>query len=799
MSRGTRLPALSSTKKMNHTATHEMHTTSSASAEVDPVCGMKVDPEHAAGSFEYQGKTYYFCSTHCLHRFRENPESFLNKAPQQPIGITRQPQPVATGRKYTCPMHPEIVRDGPGSCPICGMALEPVTVSLDQEENPELIDMTRRFWIAVVLMIPVFVLGMSDLIPGQPLQRLVSMRLLQWVQLILATPVVLWCGWPFFVRAWESIVNRSLNMFTLIGLGVAVGYFFSLIAVVLPGVFPHSFRHADGNVPVYFEAAAVIVTLVLLGQVLELRARSQTGTAIRELLGLAPKTARRIGENGQEQDVPLEHVRVGDRLRVRPGERVPVDGVVLEGLSAVDESMITGEPIPVEKQPGERVVGATINGTGSFVMRAERVGSETLLAQIVQMVAEAQRSRAPIQRLADVVSGYFVPAVVIIAVVTFVVWSVWGPEPRMAYGLVNAVAVLIIACPCALGLATPMSVMVATGKAAQNGVLFRNAEAIEVMRQVDTLVVDKTGTLTEGKPKLESVVINGAMDEATLLRLASSLEKSSEHPLASAIVAGARDRGVEVADAARFESITGKGVKGEVDGHRVAVGNRSLLEDFKMDAGELASQAETLRANGQTIMFVVVDEMPVGLIGVADPIKETTPDAVKQLHAEGIRIVMVTGDSRTTAEAVARKLGIDEVVAEVLPDQKVDVVKKFQAAGRTVAMAGDGINDAPALALARVGIAMGTGTDVAMKSADVTLIKGDLRAIVRARALSRATMQNIKQNLFFAFVYNSIGVPIAAGILYPFFGILLSPMIAAAAMSFSSVSVIGNALRLRRI
>jgi len=773
-----------------------MHTTSSASSVVDPVCGMKVDPDNAAGSFAYQGKTYYFCSKHCLHRFSENPETFLNPAPQPLIGISRQPKPVARDQKYTCPMHPEIVRDGPGSCPICGMALEPLTVSLDQEENPELIDMTRRFWIAVVLTIPVFALGMSDLIPGQPLQQLVSMRTLQWVQLILATPVVLWCGWPFFVRAWESILNRSLNMFTLIGLGVAVGYLFSVIAVVLPGVFPHSFRHADGNVPVYFEAAAVIVTLVLLGQVLELRARSQTGTAIRELLGLAPKTASRISENGQEQDIPLEHVSVGDRLRVRPGETVPVDGIVLEGSSAVDESMITGEPIPVEKQSGDRVVGATINGTGSFVMRAERVGSETLLAQIVQMVAEAQRSRAPIQRLADVVSGYFVPAVVIIAVITFVVWSIWGPEPRMAYGLVNAVAVLIIACPCALGLATPMSIMVATGKAAQNGVLFRNAEAIEVMRKVDTLVVDKTGTLTEGKPKLASVVTNGHVEERTLLRLAASLEKSSEHALASAIVSGARERGIEVVDAARFESITGKGVRGEVDGHRVAVGNRSLLE--KLDAGELAAQAETLRANGQTLMFVIVDEKPAGLIGVADPIKETTPDAVKQLHAEGIRIVMLTGDSRTTAEAVARKLGIDEVVAEVLPDQKADVVKKFQDARRVVAMAGDGINDAPALALAHVGIAMGTGTDVAMKSADVTLVKGDLRAIVRARALSRATMDNIKQNLFFAFVYNSLGVPLAAGVLYPFFGILLSPMIAAAAMSFSSVSVIGNALRLRR-
>ena len=759
---------------------------------------MTVDPDHAGGSFEYRGNTYYFCSTHCLHRFRENPESFLTKSAPQPIGITRQPKApaAAPGQKYTCPMHPEIIRDGPGSCPLCGMALEPLTVSLEVEENHELTDMTRRFWIAVVLAIPVFALGMSDLIPGEPLQRLVPMSTLQWVQLILASPVVLWAGWPFFVRAWQSIVNRSLNMFTLIGLGVGVGYLFSVIAVVMPGVFPASFRDAHGNVPVYFEAAAVIVTLVLLGQVLELRARSQTGNAIRELLGLAPKTARRIA-HGHEEDVPLEHVSVGDLLRVRPGEKVPVDGVVVEGASAIDESMITGEPIPVEKHAGDRVVGATVNGTGSFVMRTERVGSETLLSQIVQMVAEAQRSRAPIQKLADVVSSYFVPAVILIAVLTFIVWSIWGPEPQMAHGLVNAVAVLIIACPCALGLATPMSIMVSTGKAAQNGVLFRNAEAIEVMRKVDTLVVDKTGTLTEGKPRLESVVVANGFDEQTLLRLAGGLERSSEHPLAAAIVSGAQERGVEIKDAARFQSITGKGVIGEVDGHRVAVGNRSLLDDLKLDHGELTAGAEELRANGHTIMFVVIDGKPAGLIGVADRIKETTPDAVKQLHAEGIRLVMLTGDSRTTAKAVARKLGIDEVVAEVLPDQKVDVVKRLQNAGRMVAMAGDGINDAPALAQAHVGIAMGTGTDVAMQSADVTLVKGDLRGIVRARSLSRATMSNIKQNLFFAFIYNTLGVPIAAGVLYPFFGILLSPMIAAAAMSFSSVSVIGNALRLR--
>jgi P-type Cu+ transporter len=786
---------------MNHTAAHTAH-----EPALDPVCGMTVDPDRAAGSFEYKGQTYYFCSTHCLHRFRENPESFLNKPPTNPptniapqpigIGITRQPKPIA-GQKYTCPMHPEIIRDAPGSCPICGMALEPLTVSLEEEKNPELVDMTRRFWVAVVLSIPVFVLGMSDLIPGQPLQRVIPMRTLVWVQLVLATPVVLWAGWPFFVRAWQSIVNRSLNMFTLIGLGVAVAYLFSLIAVVVPGIFPPSFRDHHGNVPVYFEAAAVITTLVLLGQVLELRARSQTGLAIKALLGLSPKTARRINRDGNEEDVPLDDVHVGDRLRVRPGEKVPVDGIVLEGSSAVDESMISGEPIPVEKGPSDRVVGGTVNGRGAFVMRAERVGSETLLAQIVQMVAEAQRSRAQIQRLADVVSGYFVPSVVVIAVITFIVWSVWGPEPRMAYGLVNAVAVLIIACPCALGLATPMSIMVATGKAAMNGVLFKNAEAIEVMRQVDTLVVDKTGTLTEGKPKLQSVVTSDGIDEQALLRLAASLERNSEHPLASAIVLGARERGLKLVDATRFNSLTGKGVVGEVDGRRVALGNRSLLDEFRVDSKELLEKAEALRASGQTIMFVIVDEKPVGLIGVADPIKETTPDAVVQLHAEGIRIVMLTGDSHTTAEAVARKLNIDEVVAEVLPDQKVDVVKRFQDAGGIVAMAGDGINDAPALAQAHVGIAMGTGTDVAMKSADVTLVKGDLRGIVRARSLSRATMRNIKQNLFFAFIYNTLGVPLAAGVLYPFFGLLLSPMIAAAAMSFSSVSVIANALRLR--
>ncbi len=754
---------------------------------IDPVCGMTVDPEHAAGSFEYEGETFYFCSTHCLHRFRQDPKQFLQN------DLLKE-EPAA--REYTCPMHPEIVRNGPGSCPICGMALEPRVMTLDtEEENPELATMTRRFWVSVVLTLPVLAIGMSEFIPGQPLQRSVAMSTLAWVQLVLATPVVLWGGWPFFERAWQSIVSRNLNMFTLIGLGVGVGYVYSLLAVLVPRIFPTSFRDEMGNVPVYFEAAAVITTLVLLGQVLELRARSQTGAAIKALLGLAPATARRIS-NGQEQDVPLDQVRVGDLLRVRPGEKVPVDGVIVEGASAIDEAMVTGEPIPVEKQPSDRVIGATLNTTGSFIMRAERVGSETLLAQIVRMVADAQRSRAPIQRLADVVSGYFVPAVVIIAVATFIVWSIFGPEPRMAYGLVNAVAVLIIACPCALGLATPMSIMVATGKAAHNGVLFKNAEAIEVLRKVDTLVVDKTGTLTEGKPRVVSVTSNG-FDEELLLRWGASLERSSEHPLANAIVGAAQERNLQLTDARQFESFTGKGVVGEIDGHAVALGNRALLDQLKIDSGELSLRAEDLRADGQTVMFVAIDGKPAGLIGVADAIKATTLEAIKQLHAEGMRVVMLTGDNRTSAEAVARKLNIDEVLAEVLPDQKVDAIKRLQSAGRIVAMAGDGINDAPALAQADVGIAMGTGTDVAMESADVTLVKGDLRGIVRARVLSRAAMANIKQNLFFAFVYNSLGVPVAAGVLYPVFGILLSPMIAAAAMSFSSVSVIANALRLR--
>jgi Cu+-exporting ATPase len=715
-------------------------------------------------------------------------------------GMALEPLTVSAPKdkiEYTCPMHPQIVRDAPGFCPICGMALEPRTVTLE-EENAELTDMKRRFWISTALTLPLLILAMSEMLPGDPLRNLIGPRISIWISLLLASPVVLWGGWPFFVRAWYSVVNRSLNMFTLIGLGVGVAYIYSLIAALLPQIFPASFRDHLGNVPVYFEPAAVITTLVLLGQVLELKARSSTSTAIRALLGLAPKTARRIAPDGSEQDVPLDQVVKGDLLRVRPGEKVPVDGIVLEGTSSVDESMVSGEPIPVEKRQGDRVIGATVNGTGSFVMEAERVGAETLLSQIVQMVSEAQRSRAPIQKLADVVSGYFVPAVILIAIITFFVWATVGPEPRITYALVNAVAVLIIACPCALGLATPMSIMVATGKAAQAGVLFKNAEAIEVLREIDTLVVDKTGTLTEGKPKLMTVASANGFSEQELLRLAASLERASEHPLAAAIVSGAQERQVGLIKAESFESITGKGIKGQINGRSVGLGNRALFEELGIDSGSLAAEAEKFRADGQTVMFLAVDGKAAGLIGVADPIKESTPEAIRQLHEQRIRIVMLTGDSKTTAQAVAKRLNIDEVVAEILPNEKAEIVKRFQNEGRKVAMAGDGINDAPALAQAQVGIAMGTGTDVAMQSAGVTLVKGDLGGIVRAIRLSRATMNNIKQNLFFAFIYNSLGVPIAAGVLYPFIGLLLSPMIAAAAMSLSSVSVIGNALRLRR-
>jgi Cu+-exporting ATPase len=821
----------------------------------DPVCGMTVSegsPHHT----EHGGRPYDFCSGHCLATFKADPGAYLNGGAPASVGSApgaadgamhgaargtthgvadsgapaaagsvyvcpmdpevraskpgpcpkcgmalepEHPAAPATRTEYTCPMHPEIVRDAPGSCPICGMALEPRVVTLDEGENPELKDMRRRFWVSLALTVPVAGIAMSHLLPGDPLAHVFPHTVWRLVELVLATPVVLWGGWPFFVRFWTSLVNRSLNMFTLIGMGVGVAWGYSTVAALLPGLFPAAFRGEGGAVAVYFEAAAVITTLVLLGQVLELKARHQTGAAIKALLGLAPKTARRIRPDGTDEDVPLEHVQPGDRLRVRPGEKVPVDGTVLEGSSAVDEAMITGEPMPVEKRAGDRVIGATINGTGALVMQAERVGAETLLARIVQMVAEAQRSRAPIQKLADTVSGYFVPAVVAVAGVSFGVWSVWGPAPAMAFGLINAVAVLIIACPCALGLATPMSIMVATGKGATFGVLFKNAEAIETLRKVDTLVVDKTGTLTEGKPKLVTVETAEGLDEATFLRLAASLERGSEHPLAEAIVKGAEARGVTPVEARDFASVTGKGVQGRVDGRLVALGNRALLDELGIDPGALAERAEALRGEGQTVMFVTVDGRPAGLLGVADPIKETTAQAIRALHDEGVRIVMLTGDSRTTAQAVARALGIDDVVAEVLPDQKAQAIKELQAQGRIVAMAGDGINDAPALAQAQVGIAMGTGTDVAMQSAGVTLVKGDLRGIIRARRLSRATMRNIKQNLFWAFAYNSLGVPVAAGVLYPFFGLLLSPILAAAAMSFSSVSVIANALRLRRV
>ncbi len=693
-------------------------------------------------------------------------------------------------------MHPEIVRDGPGSCPICGMALEPLTVSAGDEENPELVDMRRRFRVSAVLSVPLLVIAMRDLLPGSA--GMSGSPILPWVELALATPVVLWGGWPFFVRFAQSIRNRSLNMFTLIGLGVGVAYLYSLAAIFFPGIFPRSFRDASGHVGLYLEAAAIIVALVLLGQVLELKARSQTGAAIRALLDLAPKTARRVDPGGVEVDIPLDQVQVGDRLRVRPGEKIPVDGSVAEGSTAVDESMVTGEPIPVEKNAGDRLIGSTVNGTGSVILKAERVGAETMLSQIVRLVSEAQRTRAPIQKLADLVAGYFVPIVIAISVITFGVWAFAGPDPKMAHGLVNAVAVLIIACPCALGLATPMSIMVATGKAAKAGILFRNAEAIESMRKVDTLVMDKTGTITQGKPRVMEILAQPGFDEAEILRLAASLERGSEHPLAAAIVGAAEEKNLVLETAQDFKSRTGRGVSGRIGKHAVSLGNGVLLEELGLDPGPLAARAEEMRSRGQTAIFLAVDAKIAGILGVADPIKESSAEAIRLLRKEGIRVVMLTGDSKTTANAVAKQLGIDEVVAEVLPEDKVNVIKRYQADGRFVAMAGDGVNDAPALAQAQVGIAMGTGTDVAMESAGVTLLRGDLLGIVHARSLSRATMRNIKQNLFFAFVYNTLGIPVAAGVLYPFFGLLLSPMIAAAAMSFSSVSVIGNSLRLGR-
>ena len=804
-----------------------------AIGEIDPVCGMTVQPATAAGSYEYRGKKYYFCAVRCLEKFRTDPDYYLTPPEQRtpkpmPVpasGITKYVCPMdpdvletkpgacpicgmalepadvtaaSTRTEYTCPMHPEVVQADQGNCPICGMALEPRTVTAE-EVNPELVDMTRRFWQSVILGSPILALMISEMMPGQPLQQLVSGRALVWFQFALATPVVLWAGRPLFERAWASLVNRHLNMFTLIGLGTGAAYFYSVAATLMPGLFPDSFRVHGGELAVYFEPSVAIVALVLLGQVLELRARSRTSSALKALLGLAPKTARVVQTDGREDDIPLEHVQVGDRLRVRPGEKIPVDGVVVEGTSAVDESMVTGESLPVEKRAGQKVVGATVNGTGSFVMRAERVGRETLLAQIVRMVSEAQRTRAPIQRLADVVAAYFVPIVILVAVITFVIWALYGPEPRLAYALLNAVAVLIIACPCALGLATPMSIMVGTGRGATAGVLIRNAEALETLAKVDVLVVDKTGTLTEGKPRLMTVAPLPHATETELLRLAAGLEQSSEHPLASAIVSGARDKGILPSKVEDFRSLTGKGVTGMIEGRSVAVGTVLLLSELGIETEPLLAQAEPLRQEGQTVMFAAIDGKPAGLLGVADPVKSTTPEAIDLLHREGLRLVMLTGDNRMTAESVARRLQIDEVQAEVLPEQKATVIKRLQAEGHVVAMAGDGINDAPALAQAQVGIAMGTGTDVAMESAGVTLVKGDLRAIARARRLSQGTMRNIRQNLFFAFVYNTLGVPIAAGVLYPFVGVLLSPMVASAAMTFSSVSVIANALRLRKI
>jgi Cu+-exporting ATPase len=795
----------------------------------DPVCGMTVDPGAAAGQSEYKGRTYYFCSASCLRKFRESPEAILNPKPEsrgaaaedvdytcpmdpevvrkgpgacRKCGMALEPMlpaAPATKTEYTCPMHPEVVRDEPGACPICGMALEPRVVTLEVEENPELRDMKRRFRVSVALTLPVLLLAMSEMIPGQPVQHAISARALTFLQFALATPVVLWGGKPFFERGWASVVNRSPNMFTLIAIGAGAAWVYSVAAAFFPNFFPDSFRGHGGEVAVYFESAAVITTLVLLGQVLELRARSQTSGAIKTLLGLAPKTARLVRPDGIDVDIPLGEARPGDLLRVRPGEKVPVDGVIMEGRSAVDESMVTGEPIPVEKTGGDSVTGGTINGAGAFIMRADRVGADTLLAQIVRMVGEAQRSRAPIQRLADAVSSWFVPTVVIIAALTFLIWAFAGPEPRMVYALVNAVAVLIIACPCALGLATPMSVMVGVGRAATSGVLIKNAAALETLEKVNTLVVDKTGTLTMGKPKITLFEKLGDIDDSTALRLAASLEQASEHPLAAAFVAAAAERKLQLSPVAEFRSVTGKGVIGRVEGHEVALGNRSLFAELGVDPGDESEKTDQWRDLGSTVIFLTVDGKPAYLFGVEDPIKETSREAIGQLHREGLRVVMLTGDNRATAEAVARRLGIDEVIAEVLPAQKSAAVEQLQKNGRIVAMAGDGINDAPALARAQVGVAMGAGADVAVESADVTLVQGDLRGIVRAIKLSRATMRNIRQNLFFAFVYNVVGVPIAAGVLYPIVGLLLNPMIASAAMTFSSVSVILNALRLRKL
>ncbi|MGG5822918.1 heavy metal translocating P-type ATPase [Falsiroseomonas sp. HW251] len=756
----------------------------------DPVCGMTVDPAKTAHHAEHAGATYHFCSGGCRAKFVADPARYLDPKPP------RTAEAVPAGTIWTCPMHPQIRQDRPGSCPICGMALEPETPSADAGPNPELVDFTRRFWIGLALTVPVVLLEMVGHLTGM-MHLVGGPRVGNWIQLALATPVVLWAGWPFFERGWASLRNRSLNMFTLIALGTGVAWVFSVVATLAPGIFPAAFRGSDGSVAVYFEAAAVIVVLVLLGQVLELRARERTGGAIRALLDLAPPDARRIGAGGTEEIVPLAHVAVGDRLRVRPGDKVPLDGEVLDGASNVDESMVTGEPVPVPKAPGARVVGGTLNGQGSFVMRADRVGKDTVLAQIVRMVAGAQRSRAPIQRLADQVSGWFVPLVIAIAVLAFGAWAIWGPEPRLTFGLIAAVTVLIIACPCALGLATPMSIMVGVGRGAQAGVLIKNAEALERMERIDTLVVDKTGTLTQGRPEVVALVPAAGMSEDELLRLAAGLERPSQHPLAEAVVRAASERGLSLPAVEGFDAPAGRGVTGVVERRRVAVGNARLMGDLHVAITTIASEAERLRCEGATVFFVAVDGAAAGLVAVADPVKPTTPAALAALAQEGVRVVMLTGDNRTTAQAVAKRLGIVEVEAEVLPEDKQRIVEKLKAEGRRVAMAGDGVNDAPALAAAEVGIAMGTGTDVAIASAGVTLLGGDLMGIVRARRLSQAVMRNIRQNLFFAFAYNAAGIPIAAGVLYPFFGILLSPVIAAAAMALSSVSVVGNALRLR--
>tara|TARA_B100000700_G_scaffold326219_1_gene437097 strand:+ start:4687 stop:7005 length:2319 start_codon:yes stop_codon:yes gene_type:complete len=766
---------------MTQSHTHEV---------TDPVCGMTVDPHQTEHRASHAGKTWYFCSARCRQKFEGDPDTYLQ-------GDDSPAEPAPPGTIYTCPMHPEIRQEGPGDCPICGMALEPETVTADSGPSEELKDMTRRFWIGLVLALPVLVLEMGGHVFG--LDHLIAPQVSNWIQLLLATPVVVWAGAPFFVRGWRSIVRRSLNMFTLIAIGTGAALIYSLLATIVPGIFPETFRQADGSVAVYFEAAAVIVVLVLLGQVLELRAREKTSGAIRALLDLAPATARRLDDDGQEEEVSLDQVQVGDRLRVRPGDKVPLDGEVLEGRSNIDESMVTGEPLAVRKEAGDGVIGGSINGQGSFIMRADKVGRDTMLSQIVQMVASAQRSRAPIQGLADRVAGVFVPAVILVAVVAFIAWSLWGPAPPMAFGLIAAVSVLIIACPCALGLATPMSIMVGVGRGAQAGVLIRDAEALERLEKVDTVVVDKTGTLTEGKPRVTELRPAEGFDKQELLRLAAGVERGSEHPLAQAIVERAKEDGVEPTEATDFDSPNGKGVTGRIDGHRVALGNRLLMESESVALAEQEDEAERLRGDGATVIFAAVDGHLAGLLAIADPVKETTEEAIRALQADGIRVVMLTGDNRTSAEAVARRLGIDEVEAEVLPEDKGRVVQRLRDEGRVVVMAGDGVNDAPALATADVGIAMGTGTDVAIESAGVTLLRGDLTGIVEAHRLSRATMRNIRQNLFFAFVYNAAGVPIAAGILYPFTGMLLSPIIAAAAMSLSSVSVIANALRLRLV